>query len=121
MPKHEIFLKQLQERCNEDEDAIQLVKGLDEKVLKTEIAHATVSSHLLEEQLRLILVRVASVKAQTAKHEITIRFLEPSGFESITSESNVWKKFMNDPIGSSQLDYLEHLINDVIYCIYFVF
>ena len=101
LPKHEIFFKQLQERCNKDEHAIQVVKGLDEKVLKTEIAHAVVSSHLLEDQLRLIPVRVTSVKAQATKHEITIIFLEPYGFESIASEANVWKKFMNDQIGSS--------------------
>ena len=101
LPEHEIFLKQLQEWCNEDEQAIQVVKGLDEKVLKTEIAHVTVSSHLLEEQLRLILVRVASVKAQTAKHEITIRFLESSGFETIATDTNIWKKFINDVAGST--------------------
>ena len=47
LPEHEMFLKQLQERCNEDEQAIQQVKELDEKVLKTEIGHATISIHLL--------------------------------------------------------------------------
>ena len=95
------FLKKLQERCNEDEQAIQLVKGLDEKVLKTEIAHAAVSSHLLEDQLQLILTRVANIKAEAAKHEITIRFLEPSGFENIALDANMWKKFMNDQAGPS--------------------
>ena len=70
-------------------------------MLKTEIAHATVSSHLLEDQLRLIPTRVVNIKAQAAKHEITIRFLEPSGFESIASDMNVWKKFMNDQVGPS--------------------
>ena len=61
-PEHEIFLKQLQERCSEDKQAIQLVKKLYEKVLKTEISHAAVSSHLLEDQLHLILARVAGIK-----------------------------------------------------------
>ena len=70
-------------------------------MLKTEIAHASVSSHLLEDQLLLILAIVANIKSQAPKHEITIIFLEPSSFESIASETNVWKKFMNDQIGSS--------------------
>ena len=96
LPEHEVFLKQLQERCNEDEHSIQLVKKLDEEVLKTEIAHAAVSSHLLEDQLRLIPTRVVSIKYQVAKHEITIRFLEPSGFENIAADANAWKKFMNE-------------------------
>ena len=76
-------MKQLQEQCSEDKQGIQLVKKLDEEVLKTEIAHATVSSHLLEDQLLLIPARVVGIKAQAAKHEITIRFLEPSGFENM--------------------------------------
>ena len=77
------------------------MKGLDEKVLKTKIAHAVVSSHLLEDQLRLISARVVSIKAQAAKHEITIRFLEPSGFENTASDANVWKKFMSGQVGPS--------------------
>ena len=93
---HEGFLKQLQERCEEDEQVIQLVKGLDEKVLKIAIAQVAVSSHLLGDQLRLIPAKVANIKAQVAKHEITIRFLEPSGFETIATYANVWKKFIND-------------------------
>ena len=91
-----MFFKQLQERCNEDEQSIQQVKELDEKILKTEITHADVSIHLLEDQLRLIPSRIAGVKAQVAQHEITIRFLEPSGFENIAADANVWRKFMNE-------------------------
>ena len=101
LPEHEMFLKQLQERCNGDELAIQLVMGLDENVLKTEIAHAAVRNHLLEDQLQLILARVANINAQDAKHEITIKYLEPSSFENIALDANVWKKFMNDQTGSS--------------------
>ena len=44
-----MYLKQLQECWQEDEQAIRLVKGLDEKVLKTAIAQAVVSNHLLED------------------------------------------------------------------------
>ena len=83
-----MFLKHLQERCNEDEHALQQVKELDEKILKTEVAHAAVSIHLLEDQLHLIPARIAGIKTSAAHHEITIRFLEPSGFENIAIEAN---------------------------------
>ena len=96
MPDHEGFVRQVQVRWKEDEQGIRLVKGLDEKVLKTAIAHVAVSSHLLEDQLHLIPSRVANIKSQVAKHEITIIFLEPSGFETIATDANVWKKFIND-------------------------
>ena len=72
------------------------MKKLDEEVLKTEISHAIVSSHLLEDKLWMIPTRVAGIKAQAAKHEITIRFLEPSGFENIAADANAWRKFMNE-------------------------
>ena len=118
LPDHEIFLKQLQERWQEDEQAIQLVKGLDEKVLKIAIAEEAVSNHLLEDQLRLIPGIMVNIKSQAAKHEITIRFLEPSGFENIVADIIAWKKFMNEQVGPSQLDYFKQLINYVIYCVY---
>ena len=78
---------------------IQLVKSLDEKVLKTVIDQAAVNNHLLEDQLHLIPSRVANIKSQAAKHEITIRFLEPSGFETIATDANIWKQFINDVVG----------------------
>ena len=96
-----MFLKQLQEICNKDEQAIQQVKELDEKILKTEIAHAAMSIHLLEDQLRLIPTKIVGVKSQAAKHEITIIFLEPSGFENIIAKANAWIKFMNEQAGPS--------------------
>ena len=76
-----------------------MVKGLDEKVLKIAIAQAKVSSHLLEDQLFLILARVTNIKFQAAKHDITIKFLEPSGFKTIATDANVWNKFINDQGG----------------------
>ena len=91
----------MQERWLEDEQSIQLVKGLDERVLKTAIAQAVVSSHLLEDKLQLIPARVANIKSQVAKHEITIRFLEPSGFDTIATDANIWKKLINDVAGST--------------------
>ena len=76
-----------------------MVKGLDEKVLKIAIAQAKVNTHLLEDQLRLILARVTNIKSQATKHEITIRFLELSGFETIGTDANVWKIFINYQAG----------------------
>ena len=101
LPEHEMFLKQLQDKCSEVEKAIQQVKELDERILKTEVAHADVSIHLLEDQLCLILSRIVSIKTQATQHEITIRFLEPSGFENIAAEANIWRKFMNEQAGPS--------------------
>ena len=91
LPEHEEYLKQLQARWWEDELGIQLIKSLDGRVLKNVIAQAAVSNHLLEDQLRLIPVRMANIKAQVAKHEVTIRFLEPSEFETIVTDANIWK------------------------------
>ena len=96
-----MFLKHLHERCSEDEQAIQQVKELDEKILKTKVAHAAVSIHLQEDQLCLIPARIASIKTPSSQHEITIRFLEPSGFENIAAEANIWRKFMNEQAGPS--------------------
>ena len=62
LPEHEMFLKHLQDKCNEDEQAIQQVKELDEKILKNEVTHAAVSIHLLEDQLRLVPARIAGIK-----------------------------------------------------------
>ena len=74
---------------------------MDEKILKTKVAHAAVSIHLLEDQLCLIPAEIAGVKSQAAQHEITIRFLKPSGFENIVVEENIWRKFMNEQAGLS--------------------
>ena len=101
LPEHEMFLKHLQDRCIEDEQAIQQVKELDEKILKTEVEHASVSIHFLEDQLCLIPSRITGVKTEASQHEITIIFLKPSGFENIVVEENIWRKFMNEQAGLS--------------------
>ena len=62
--EHELFLKHLQDRYNEDEQAIQQVKDLDEWILKNEVAHAAMSIHLLEDQLHLIPARIELVKTK---------------------------------------------------------
>ena len=87
LPKHELFTELLQSRYEEDEQQIQQVTDLDEHILKNAVAHAAVSIHLLEYQLRLSPERIEVVKNQAAKYEINIRFLEPSDFESIAAEA----------------------------------
>ena len=69
--------------------------------MKNEVAHAAVSIHLLEDQLRLSPVRIEVVKNQATKYEINICFLEPSDFEGIAAEARAWKKFINDQAGPS--------------------
>jgi len=51
LPAHEEHLKQLHARLQEDELGIQLIKRLDEKVLKSVIDQAAVSKCRLEDQL----------------------------------------------------------------------
>ena len=36
-----------------------------------------------------------NIKSQVTKHEITIKFLDPSGFETIAIDANIWKKLIN--------------------------
>ena len=74
---------------------IQLIKSLYEKVLKSVIAQAAISNCLLEDQLRVLPARMANIKAQASKHEVTVRFLGPSDFELIVLDSMAWKQFIN--------------------------
>ena len=67
IPEHELFIEQLQNRYQEDEQVMQQAKDLDEQILKNAMAHVAVSIHLLEEQLRLSPARIEVVKNQTAK------------------------------------------------------
>ena len=72
LPDHELFLKHLQDRYQEDEQEIQQVKDLDEWVLKNVVANAAMSIHLLEDQLHLSRARIEGVKTQDAKYKINI-------------------------------------------------
>ena len=87
IPEHELFIENLQNRYQEDEQEIQQVKDLDEWILKSAVAHAVVSIHLLEDQLCLSPARIEGVKNEAAKYEINICFLEPSGYKGITVEA----------------------------------
>ena len=59
--EHELFIEQLQNRYQEDEQEIQQVKDLDEQILKKAVAHAAVSIHLLEYRLCLSPARIEVV------------------------------------------------------------
>ena len=108
LPEHEVFLKHLQDKHSEDEQAIQRLKELDERILKTEVANVDVSINLLEDQLHLIPSRIPGIKTPATQHKITIIFLEPFGFENIAAKANIWRKFMNEQVGPSQWDILEY-------------
>ena len=73
-PAHEEHLKYLHDRQQEDELHIQLVKGLNEKVVKGLVAQAVDSNCLLEDHLRVTPQRIADIKSQLSKHEVTVRF-----------------------------------------------
>ena len=80
---------------------MQQFKDLDEQILKDAVARAAVSIYLLEDQLRLSPSRIEVVKNHAAKFEIDIRFLEPSEFENLAAEAQVWKNFLYDQAGPS--------------------
>ena len=61
-PEHEEHLKQLKDKLQEDELNIQLVKGLDAKVIESLVGQAAVSNCLLEDLLRVTPTRVADIK-----------------------------------------------------------
>ena len=89
LPSHEEYLQQLHTRFQEDERNIQLIKNLDERVLKNVIAQVAVSNCLLEDQLRLLPTRMADIRAQISKHEVTVRFLEPVELEIIAFDAGM--------------------------------
>ena len=60
--QHDLFIENLQNKYQEDEQEIQQVKDLDEQILKNAVAHAIVSIHFLEEQLHLSPARIEVIK-----------------------------------------------------------
>ena len=94
LPPHEEHLQQLHARFQEEEHGIQLIKKLDERVIKNVIPQAAVSNFLLEDQFWLLPARMADIRAQASKLEFTIRFLEPTEFEIIASNAKAWRKFI---------------------------
>ena len=62
-PNHEEHLKYLHDRLQEDGLHIQLIKGLNEEVVKGLVAQAVVSNFLLEDQLRVTPIRVANINS----------------------------------------------------------
>ena len=39
---------------------------------------------------------MANIKSQVAKHEVVVRFLEPSEFKTIVADANTWEQFTNE-------------------------
>ena len=69
---------------------------MEDKVLKSVIAQEAVNNYPLEDQLWLLLARMDNIKSQAAKHEVTVRFLEPSNFEEIVTDAMAWKQFIDE-------------------------
>ena len=84
-------MKCLHDRLKEDEISIQLVKLLNEKVIKGLVAQVAVSNCLLEYQLRVTPPRVADIKNKLSKHDVIVIFLEPTEFETIDLDVVAWK------------------------------
>ena len=63
-------------------------------MIKNVISQDVVSNYLLEDQFQLLPTRMADIRAQDSKHEVTIRFLEPTEFEIIASDDKAWKQFI---------------------------
>ena len=95
-PSQEEHLKYLHDRLQEDELHIQLVKVLNEKVIKSLVAQVAINNCLLEDQLRVTPPRVADIKTQPSKHKVTVIFLEPTDFETIAADAVPWKQVMNE-------------------------
>ena len=66
---------------------------------KSLVSQAVISKCLLEDHLILTPPRVADIKTQLSKHEVTNRILEPIDFETIAADVVAWKQFMNESTG----------------------
>ena len=94
-PGQEENSKYLHDRLQEDEINIQLVKGLNEKVVKGLVVQAAVSNFMLEDQLRVTPPRVVEIKSHLSIHEVTVRILEPMDSRTIVADATAWKQFMD--------------------------
>ena len=101
LPPHEEHLQQLHARFQEDELSIPLITNLDERVIKNVIAQAAVSNYLLEDRFWLLWERMADIRAHASKHEVTVKFLEPTESEIIASDAKAWKQFIADLNGTT--------------------
>ena len=63
-------------------------------MIKNVIAQVEISNFLLEDQFWLLPARMADIRAQASKHEVMVRFLEPTEFEIIASDAKAWKQFI---------------------------
>ena len=100
---HEEYFQHLHTRFQEDKLSIQSIKNLDERVPKNVISQAAVSNFLLEDHFRLLPARMADIKAQDSKHEVTVRFLDLAEFEIIALDAKAWKQFIFELIGPTSV------------------
>ena len=78
-----------------------MIKNLDERVIRNVIAQAVVSNFLSEDQFQLLPAKMVDIRAQASKHEVTVKFLEPTESEIISSDAKAWKQFIADLNGTT--------------------
>ena len=80
----------LQDKLHEDEQNIQKIEVISEKVVKIWIAQASVSNYLLEDLYKFTQPKVTLVEGQLDVHEVTVILLEPIDYWTVTKEANAW-------------------------------
>ena len=50
-PDHNSFMEMLQKRHQDEEVRVQLIKAIDDQILRSEVGHSAVSVQILEDQL----------------------------------------------------------------------
>ena len=71
-------------------------------------------------QLRVTPPRVADIKTQLSKHEVTFRSLDPIDFGIIALDAMAWKQFINELTGPTWVVLSPYTLGNiiVIVCIY---
>ena len=72
---------------------------ISEEDVKTWLAQASISKHLLEVMYRLTPTKVADVESQLTVHEVTVRLMEPVDYRTIAPKANAWGKYISNPAG----------------------
>ena len=96
-PNKDQHLKFLQEILFEDEQYIKNMEIISEEYVKTWLAEASISNHLLEDLYRLTLAKVTKVESELAIHEVTVRLMEPLDYRTIAEEANAWGEYISRP------------------------
>ena len=96
-PDKDQHLNYLHDRLDEHEQRIQKIEGISDEVVKSWIAQASISNHLLEDLYRVTPPKMAEVESQLAVHEVTVRLLEPVDYRTIIKEANSWGEYISRP------------------------